>query len=162
MKRKLLVPIVVILSIVIGSSGTYLYMRNKPGSQNSVLAAKQEVSTILRQVGKIIDLPTNESPTVATVSDVGKLKGQEFFKKAKNGDKVLIYTNNRKAILYRPSQNRIIEVAPISLQNNQVSPTPIGISNAVSPKPTITIQAPIRKVITPIVTNSPSPTIKLP
>lgn len=63
-------------------------------------------------------LPIGEIPTVATVSEPEKLKNQEFFKDAKKGDKVLIYTNARKAILYDPLADKIITIAPVSLDKN--------------------------------------------
>ena len=52
-------------------------------------------------------------PTVATVSDINKLRTQPFFTNAKNGERVLIFKNTKKAIIYRPSTNQIIEIAPI-------------------------------------------------
>jgi hypothetical protein len=47
------------------------------------------------------------------ISDPEKLKGQAFFAKAKIGDNVLIYTASKKAYLYDPVANKILEVAPI-------------------------------------------------
>jgi hypothetical protein len=64
-------------------------------------------------VGKLIVLPTDEQPTLATVVDPSKLKNQPFFAQAQKGDQVLIYTNARKAILYSPTANKIVEVAPL-------------------------------------------------
>ena len=66
-------------------------------------------------VSKLMVLPTDETPTMATVSDPEKLKNQAFFVNAKVGDKVLIYTKARKAILFSPSQNKIIEVSPLNV-----------------------------------------------
>jgi hypothetical protein len=55
---------------------------------------------------------------VATVSDASKLQSQQFFAKAQNGDKVLIFTNAKRAVLYRPSTNKVIEYAPVNIGNN--------------------------------------------
>jgi len=81
---------------------------------NTADSAK-EAALLTESVGKLFELPSGEAPTVATVSDVGKLKNQPFFASAQNGDKVLIYSNAKKAILYRPGTNKIIEVGPVNL-----------------------------------------------
>jgi len=67
-------------------------------------------------VGRIIVLPNDEEPTVATVTDPEKLRDQVFFANAKAGDKVLIYTKARKAYLYDPIAGKLVEVAPITTQ----------------------------------------------
>ena len=77
--------------------------------------AEKEVEELVNRVGKLIVLPEGEQPTVATVSDVESLREQPFFAQAKNGDKVLIYTNARKVILYDPVKNKIVEVAPLNI-----------------------------------------------
>ena len=60
-------------------------------------------------------LPKDETPTLATVSDPEKLKDQRFFVNAVKGDKVLVYSLAKKAILYSPSLDKIIEVAPVNV-----------------------------------------------
>jgi hypothetical protein len=82
----------------------------------------------------LIILPTSEDPTVATVTDVEKLKDQPFFANAKNGDKVLIYTQAKKAILFDPVANKIVEVAPINIGDSTKAKTS-------TPKPVTTINA---------------------
>ena len=82
--------------------------------QDPAIRLKEENQQILTAVGKLINLPADEQPTIATVTDLTKLQGQPFFQDAQIGDKVLIYENAKKAILYRPSTNKIIEVAPLS------------------------------------------------
>lgn len=82
--------------------------------QAAQAAAEMETKETVERVGKLIALPEGEQPTVATVSDPAKLKDQAFFAKTQTGDKVLIYTKAKKAYLYRPSKDLLIEVAPIT------------------------------------------------
>lgn len=115
----------VVLLIAVGAS-VYFYLQYSQTQQlikNPTLVAQEQTKDLLRRVGMLMELPTNETPTIATVSDVSKLKGQPFFVHAQNGDKVLIYTNAKKAILYRPAENKIIDVAPVNLGENP-TPTP--------------------------------------
>lgn len=67
-----------------------------------------------------LTLPSDEQPTVATVSDPNKLKDQPFFAGAEKDDKLLIYTNSKKAIIYRPSTNKIINVGPIAISDSGI------------------------------------------
>jgi uncharacterized protein YneF (UPF0154 family) len=80
---------------------------------NPSMQAKEANRELIAKVGKLIILPGNEEPTIATVTDLSKLARQPFFAKAQIGDKVLIYSGEKKAILYRPSTNQIIELAPL-------------------------------------------------
>lgn len=94
------------------------------GSQNSNTTSSQEDNKkLIDQIGKLIILPTDEEPTIATVNDLSKLQGQPFFEKAQIGDKVLIYNIARKAILFRPSNNQIIELAPLVPSTSSASAT---------------------------------------
>lgn len=75
----------------------------------------KDLQKTIAKVSRLIVLPTDEQPTLATVSDIEKLKDQPFFTNAKNGDKVLIYPRSLKAILYSPSQDKIIEVSSVNV-----------------------------------------------
>lgn len=86
-------------------------------------AAKAEVQRYVDEVGKLYALPQDEEPSVATVSDITKLKDQPFFAKAQNGDVTLIYTNAKLAVLYRPGSKQIINVSAVTIdQNAQPAP----------------------------------------
>jgi len=97
--------------------------------------AQAEVDMLISDVGKLLSLPSDEKPTVATITDVEKLKEQVFFKNAMNQDKVLIYTNAKKAILYRPSENKIVEVGAVNI-NQQPRPEVTPASQVVLPTQT--------------------------
>jgi hypothetical protein len=122
-------------------------------TQNQVLqgvlgkADKDEVDVLVEEIGSIIALPTGEVPTIATVSDKTKLSDQAFFRKAENGDKVLIYANAKRAILYRPSMKKIIDVTTIDLGNSESAVARVqGADTTATPSATPT-NAPIRVVI---------------
>jgi len=102
------------LSTAISLTGAvYFYARLASLQSDPQAIAQDETSKLIADVGRLILLPEGETPTVATVSDVEKLKDQPFFAHAKNGYKVLIYSNSRRAILYDPINNKIIDVAPL-------------------------------------------------
>lgn len=73
----------------------------------------KDTAGVIARVGRLIRLPEDEQPTVAMVSNLDPLKNQAFFTHARIGDVVLMYAKARKAILYSPQEDRIIEVAPI-------------------------------------------------
>ncbi|MBI4158058.1 MAG: hypothetical protein HY505_00320 [Candidatus Yanofskybacteria bacterium] len=113
--KKHIVNILVVAVLVSGTSAYYFYNEVAVFKKDPNKVAREEANNLIAQVGKLIVLPEEETPTVATVSDPEKLKGQPFFARAKKGDKVLIYTNARKALLYDPESNRIVEIAPINI-----------------------------------------------
>lgn len=118
-----------VLMIAVGVVGGIFVAQQKPewfGLSKGASTVQAEVDALVAQVGKLISLPTDEKPTVATVVDASKVKDQPFFANAKNDDKVLIYQKAAKAILFRPSENRIIEVGTLNINNQPVqSPAPV-------------------------------------
>jgi len=127
-KRSVLVTILGFLAIVLVGTNIFFYQKLRTlqaNPQSEVQAQNQaEAERLVETVGKLIALPTGEAPTIATVTDPDKLKGQPFFVNAKMGDKVLIYAAARKAILYSPTENKIIEVAPLIIGNTGEQSTP--------------------------------------
>lgn len=109
--------------------------QNVSGTPPSQKAAQEEVKKLVSEVGKLIDLPQGEDPTVATVTDVTKLQAQPFFQKAKNGDKVLIYSGAKKAILYDPAAKKVIDIAPINVGSPSAQVASPNPSSKPSPTP---------------------------
>lgn len=101
----------------------YFYGKYHALKANLYAEAQKETVAIVFTVGKLIELPANETPVVATVSDKEKLRNQSFFQMAENGDILLAYNTAMKAILYRPATNKIINVALISSNQSEVLPS---------------------------------------
>jgi len=120
LKKTMVVRVVlVIVALLILTVGIYYFLQYQKTQQllkNPSLAAQVESQSLVAKVGRLMDLPEGEQPTIATVSDVTKLQDQSFFKNAKNGDKVLIYTKAKKAILYDPKEDKIVEVTVLALE----------------------------------------------
>ncbi len=122
-KKKVLLVLAVLLIIVSGVGYSY-YKKAKNVTVDPNIVVQNEVAELVAKVGKLIILPVDEVPTVATVNDPEKLKDQAFFAKAKVGDKVLFFTNAKKAYLYDPVANKILEIAPINLGSTATPPAP--------------------------------------
>jgi len=130
LKQRLLtvvVPIVAVVAIIIAG---YLYKEVRTLKQTPQAQAQKEVADLVAKVSKLIDLPA-ETPTVATVADPALLKDQAFFEKAEKGDKVLIYAQAKKAILYSVSMNKVLNVAPLNIGPAQTKAT----GNSTTPAP---------------------------
>jgi hypothetical protein len=119
-----LLPILILAGLAGG--GTFMFIKYKNTSdelrrlkEDPDAATREEVQAVISKVKELAEVPEDEEPTVATVTDIDKIGDQPFFTGAKNGDKVLIYTEAKKAILYRPESGKIIEVAPVTIGNQQ-------------------------------------------
>jgi hypothetical protein len=127
--KKFWMPAVLVVAL---ATSAYFYFQLRKLNTNPQAEAKKEAALVIAAVGKIMILPPNEIPTIATVSDPNALKDQAFFNNAQKGDKVLIYSQSKKAILYSPSMNKIIDVAPLNIgaqgsatiSNPPTTPTP--------------------------------------
>lgn len=132
--------IVSLIGLAIAGFSYYEYQKTQKELQAIKKAAgtsqntnTDQLAKILGEVGKIYNLPQGEIPTMATISDIGKLKDQPFFQNGKNGDILLVFNKAGKAILYNPTDKKIIEVAPINSSPPSNSP---GSSPGSSPKST--------------------------
>ncbi len=143
MKKKTIFIIIIFSLVVLGGIGAvvgwFAYQTYRAGGKEK-LAAIHDVAEFTKAVGNAVLLPVGEDPVVATVSDKTKLGRQFFFRSAENGDKVFIYTQSSKAILYRPSIHKIVEIASIqgsdgtSQQPTQEAtplPTPMAVTLAI-------------------------------
>lgn len=99
------------------------------------LSDKGEITSLLDKVNNLIELPYDEEPSIATVTNIDKLKDQPFFSRAKNGDRVIIYTQSKKAIIYRPSTNKLVEAGSVDIMVSDI------LKPSISPQETLPSEA---------------------
>jgi hypothetical protein len=111
MTRKKFVNIVILIVVLtsLGLSGYFYYQLHRIKT-NFQIGVKEEAKNLVDKVSRLYLIPNDEEPTIATVSDPAILKEQSFFTQAEKDDKVLIFSKTGKAILYRPSIDKIIEI----------------------------------------------------
>lgn len=96
----------------------------------------EDTKALLAEISTFMDLPKNEDPTVATVINAEELKTRPFFQKSQNGDRVVVYAQSGKAILYRQTEKRIIEIGVFPTSNStqndvpNINPKPINSTNS--------------------------------
>ena len=117
--RRLFLLTLIVLTVAGLYGSVHYYNKYQALTIDPKVAAEKETARLVGTLGELMELPKGETPTVATISDKEKLKGQLFFSQAENGDILFAYTTSMKAILYRPSTNKIINVAPISINQTQ-------------------------------------------
>lgn len=122
-KRSWVSMLIIVVIAIAAIAGAAMFFSQKAGwsmfgNDSPDAAAAADVEDLLAKVGKLMVLPANETPTVATVTDPDRLKNQAFFANAEKGDRVLIYTTARKAILYSPRLGKVVEVAPLVFDAN--------------------------------------------
>jgi len=77
--------------------------------------ADKEVKSVVAKVGHHVILPSDETPALATVTDTSKLKNNKFLSQGKSGDKILIYAKWQRAVLYRPSLDKVVDIGPVDV-----------------------------------------------
>jgi hypothetical protein len=119
---------VLVVVVILGLAAGYYYsnyqklltQQNQPVTEQS---ATVEAVDLRDRIAALAVIPVTETPTVATVTDVSKLKDQLFFQNAENGDKIVAFAQSEIAVLYRPSSNKIVWMGPL-LETQTGTPTP--------------------------------------
>lgn len=112
--------LIVLVVVLLGSSsflGWQVYQMRKP-----LMSSEATVRKLVDEVGVAIILPPDELPTVAKVADATQLANQPFFVNARTGDDILIYAAAKKAILWRPTVHKVVEVSSLINPADLVEP----------------------------------------
>lgn len=137
-KVKVVFGSLALVIVLLAGGAGYFYYKSLHATSDE--KAKKVLSDSVEAIGKLIMLPSDEQPTLATVSDPTKLQAQPFFAHAEVGDVVLVYAKAKKAILYSPKYNKIIEVAPVNLAPTQTESSIAAPASGVSTSGTQSIE----------------------
>ena len=136
--------VILVLVIVILLAGGYFYWSSRRSStdqpattgEKSTAADQKEIEALVAKVGRLMILPKDEIPQVAEINNATlAAKEQPFYVDAKNGDKLLVYLSLRKAIIYSPSRNLIVNVGPIYLDEDAAAAESVQPVAAPEPAP---------------------------
>ena len=105
--------------------GGYYYKQYNDLKATSSKTVDQLNEEIVQKVNKVFELPKEETPLILTVKSsnpedfVTELEKQiaQTFKNLQKADSILIYQKAGKAILYRESENRVIDTATIVVKS---------------------------------------------
>ncbi len=136
MMKNAIVLLFVLVSLALLGTTVYFYSRYRSLAKTTKPA--EDVGYWVEKVGKHVLLPQGETPTVMTVVDKEKRAGQLFFANAKNGDKILVYMEAKKAFLYNPETDRVIEIGPVTVGGSEASGSATSASLQQPPTPTPT------------------------
>lgn len=117
--KKIVAGAVGLLAVIIIMGG-FIFVNN-PFAKQSQILGNVETGEVVDKVSKIMVLPTDDVPSVASVVEKTKLADWPFFANAENGDIFIFYPNTGKAILYRPNTNQIVEVMHFPITPEEVN-----------------------------------------
>ncbi len=110
-RRKVRLLVLLLAGILV--LGVYTVYRNL--HQTSAAATADLVTEVSRRAV----LPAGETPAISTVIDETKLD-QPFLAQARKGDKVLLYLQSGRAVVYRPSSGQIVNMGPLETPKPRV------------------------------------------
>jgi hypothetical protein len=147
-KKRTIISMVIGVPVIlgVGSFGYQFYLQ-----QNPAVVYQNKINGMTQKIQKTVSLPTDEQPTIATVTDKNVLPKEQFFALAQDGDKIFMYKQHHLAVLYRPTTGQVITKAklvfadPTPTPQVQVVPAVAGASTSalgtfvVSPTPGPTV-----------------------
>jgi hypothetical protein len=157
---KITAGLLTVVALIAGGLATIKLKPEILGLAKPETAPQEEIEDIVEKVSKLMIIPS-ETPQLATLTNLEGVQNQQFFRNALAGDKVLVFKNAKRAIIYRPSEDLIVEVgvvregsAPeVAGTTDNTTPTPATIIETDLFLPDDTLPEQI-----PTATSSPTPT----
>lgn len=93
------------VSVIAMASAIYFYVQ-----LNSLQSRANADQQLVTQVGETVQVPTGETPMVVTVENKANLTNKLLANKVDDGDKLIIYSANKRIIVYRPSVKKVVDM----------------------------------------------------
>jgi len=111
--HKMRLTIIVLATIALAGVGFGGFMAFKyRGTQNNEQAEQKK---LVAQLSETIELP-NSTPTVVTIVDKNKLSNKILASRVENKDILLIYSNTKRIVVYRPSTKKVVDMLSFAAQ----------------------------------------------
>lgn len=121
-RARPVVTALVLLVLVVAAFFVVFRLLKTP-EERAQTKSDRDTAMLVRRVSRIALLP-NEVPVVFVVTDVEVLKKeQQFFTGAQNGDKLLVFPQAAKAVIYNFKKNMIVNMGPITFDEQSSSQT---------------------------------------
>lgn len=106
-----------LLSITINIYLVFKYKKNRTIVVKPQLVLQSQEIEAPAKVRTLMQLPQDEQPQVYTIT-ASTPRSQTFVADAKNGDILLLYLKNQKAVLYDPLKDQILKVGPLTFSTS--------------------------------------------
>lgn len=126
-KRKFQPGMIVLALVAVigfGAAGVFYWLyQDASNNPEAVLGERNTAETerVLTKLKGVLRIDETEAPTVARVDNPMKLKetNKDFYANVEQGDYLILYP--KRAIIFRESNNQVINVAPI-INTSQLKP----------------------------------------
>lgn len=116
--------VILVIILVVGSLATAFYFWNESQTAKEQtpegIAQKnlEESERVINALDLVLYTDSEDQPTVARIEDPAVLQeaNPDFYKNAQAGDYLILYP--QRAVIFRESENRVINVAPIINTDN--------------------------------------------
>jgi hypothetical protein len=115
-KQKTIIGILIAIIIFLGA----FYYKAHYSKVSIEKRAQAETIRLVKEVRKIIILPETDIPAIFDIQDPVLLTNQQaFFAGSQKGDKLLVYPQLGKAIVYSPDRKMIVNVGPVTFDQTK-------------------------------------------
>lgn len=108
-RPKKLTVILGLLLVLVLLAAVVFFVKYRQAVNNNPTTQRDH---LLKEIGQDIALP-KETPTISTVLDASKITNPTLAAQAQNGDKLLVYANAKRLIVYRPSSRKVVDILSI-------------------------------------------------